>query len=248
MLTSIIIDDEKASRTVLRNYLEQYCSDVSILGEAANIQDGKKAIDSLNPDLVFLDVEMPFGNAFDLLEQYEELSFEVIFVTAFDHYAIKALNLSAAYYLLKPVDIEELVGAVEKVKAQLATAETPRLAQLLTENLRQGGGSPQRMALPLLDGFEVINIDDIVYGKADGNFTDLFMKDGSKKMVCRPLRFFEENLVAHGFLRIHKSSMVNLACITRYKRGKGGQLFLQNGTVLDVSSGRKADLLKRFPL
>lgn len=248
MLSTIIIDDEKASRTVLRNYVSQYCPEVNILAEAANIQDGKVAIDSHKPDFIFLDVEMPFGNAFDLLEQYDQLDFEVIFVTAFDHYALKALNLSAAYYLLKPVDIEELVFAVGKVKEQLSQQESPLLAQLLSDSLRQKQEAPTRMALPLIDGFEVVTITDIMYGIANGNFTDLFLADGSKKMVCRPLRFFEENLNEHGFLRIHKSSLVNLASVTRYKRGKGGQLFLSNGVTLDVSATRKADLLERFPL
>jgi two-component system LytT family response regulator len=247
-MRTIIIDDEKAARTVLHNYLHRYCPEVAIVAEAANIKEGKAAIEEHKPDFIFLDVEMPYGNAFDLLEQFDSIDFEVIFVTAFDHYAIRALNLSAAWYLLKPVDIEELVQAVSKVKQQLEQQESPRLAQLLSENLKQQRVEQQRMALPLLDGFEVVTISDIMYGTANGNFTDLFLKDGTKKMVCRPLRFFEENLASHRFLRIHKSSLVNLSCVTRYKRGKGGQLFLANGTVLDVSAGRKAAFLERFPL
>ncbi|MEL6671565.1 MAG: LytTR family DNA-binding domain-containing protein [Bacteroidota bacterium] len=245
-MRAIIVEDELASRETLQAYLSKYCEDVEVIAEAATAQDGIAAIHQHRPDLVFLDVEMPFGNAFDLLEGVDKIDFEVIFVTAYSQYAMQALNCSAAYYLLKPLDIDELVSAVEKVKARLAAQEESVHTRVLLDNIKLVNRQRQKVVLPVLDGFEVVQVQDIVRCQAQGNFTDFIMAEGKKRMICRTLKFYEEVLTPLGFARVHKSHLVNLDYVVGYKKGKGGQLALKNGDVVDVSPARKQQLLDYF--
>jgi two-component system LytT family response regulator len=245
-LTAIMVEDERASRETLRHYLTQYCPSVQLLAEATNVTEGLAAIRQHQPLLVFLDVEMPYGNAFDLLEQVGLPSFETIFVTAYSHYAIKALNFSASYYLLKPLDIDELVAAVDKVHTARAQAQPSLSTQVLLENLQIPQLQQRKVVLPVLDGLEVVRACEIVRCQANGNFTDIYLADGSQKMICRPLRHYETLLEDAGFLRVHKSHLVNLDCVTAYKKGKGGRLLLTGGHEVEVSAQRKGDLLSRL--
>ncbi len=245
-LKAIIVEDEAASRETLRNYLEKYCPEVELMGEADAVASGLAAIKTHQPDLVFLDVEMPFGNAFDLLEQVGEVTFETIFVTAFSHYAVKALNFSASYYLLKPIDIDELIAAVQKVHASHNQEDHSLHTRILIDNLRTANLQHQKVVLPVIDGFEVVPVNEIVRCQADGNFTRFYLKNGQKKMICRTLKFYEEILSELDFLRVHKSHLVNLQYVKQYKRGKGGQLILEGGHTVDVSPTKKAELLGRF--
>ncbi|MDB4285810.1 LytTR family DNA-binding domain-containing protein [bacterium] len=246
MLNALIIEDEQASRETLRNYLAKYCSGVTVAGEAANIKEGLSLIREHAPNLIFLDVEMPFGNAFDLLEQVGEPTFETIFVTAYSHYAVKALNVSASYYLLKPIDIDELVASVEKVKKSIADNQQSFHTRILIDNLQTAGKQMQKVVLPILDGFEVVHVKDIIRLQANGNFTDFYLVDGSKKMICRTLKFYDEILSDLDFVRVHKSHLINLQYVKGYKKGKGGQLTMEGGAVVDVSASRKQELLSRF--
>ena len=246
MLTAIIVDDELASRETLQNYLTKYCPDVEIKALAESVKMGLAAINEHKPDIVFLDVEMPYGNAFDLLEQVDEISFETIFVTAYSHYAIQALNFSASYYLLKPIDIDELVAAVEKVKHNKESDNSAFHTRILIDNLRTMNKQLQKVVLPVLDGFEVVQVRDIIRCQANGNFTDFFLENGSRKLICRTLKFYDEILSEMGFARIHKSHLVNLEYIVSYKKGKGGQVTMKNGDVVDVSATRKQSFLSKF--
>ncbi|MEL6649986.1 MAG: LytTR family DNA-binding domain-containing protein, partial [Bacteroidota bacterium] len=225
-IKAVIVEDELASRETLRTYLQQYCPEVNILGEAESVQTGVSLIRKVEPQLVFLDIEMPFGNAFDLLEQVGEIRFETIFVTAYSHYAIRALNCSAAYYLLKPVDIDELIAAVDKVRKVLNNHQEGLHTRVLLDNLKSLEQQHRKVVLPVLDGFEVASLREVVRCQANGNFTDFHFADGSKKMICRSLKFYEEALSDSSFLRVHKSHLVNLEYITAYKKGKGGRLCL----------------------
>lgn len=245
-LKAIIVEDEQASRDTLRNYVSKYCEGVEIVDEGANIQEGLVAIKKHNPDIVFLDVEMPYGNAFDLLEQVENITFETIFVTAFSHYAMKALNFSASYYILKPIDIDELVSAVEKVKEQRAGSDENLHTRVLIENIHNVNKQQQKVVLPVLDGFEVVMVKDIIRCQANDNFTDFHLADGTRKVICRTLKFYENILTEFDFLRVHKSHLVNLQYVRSYKKGKGGQLTMSNDDVVDVSASRKPELLSRF--
>jgi two-component system LytT family response regulator len=245
-ITAVIVEDEMASRETLRSYLQSYCLDVEVLAEAESVDSGIAMIRQHDPQLVFLDIEMPFGNAFDLLEQVGEISFETIFVTAYSHYAVRALNCSASYYLLKPLDIDELISAVDKVKKVIKEKTSGLHTRVLLENIRTLEQQHRKVVLPVLEGFEVVPVKEVIRCQANGNFTDFIFQSGGKKMICRTLKFYEEALSELGFLRVHKSHLVNLEYITAYRKGKGGQLTLTNGDVVEVSPQRKKDLLAHF--
>ncbi len=246
MLKAIIVEDEKASRETLRNYLTKYCPDVKIVAEASNIKEGLSSIKLHNPELVFLDVEMPYGNAFDLLDQVDNITFETVFVTAFSNYAIQALNFSASYYLLKPIDIDELVKAVEKIKETIAGNKEAIHTKVLIENIKIENKQLQKVVLPLIDGFEVARVKDIIRCEAQDNFTRFFFVDGKKQLICRTLKFYENLLTDYDFIRVHKSHLVNFQYIKQYKKGKGGQVIMEGGKAVDVSPNKKKDLLSRF--
>ena len=240
-LKALVVEDEANSREILRNYLAKYCPDIDLLGEASSAQEGLVLIKEKDPDLVFLDVEMPFGNGFDLLDQVPERTFETVFVTAYDHYAKDALNNQAAYYLTKPIAIEELIKAVAHVK-EIREKENALHDRVLPASLSQMQG---KLTLPQLDGFIVINTDEILYCKADDNYTEIYLAD-KKHLVSKTLRYFEQALEAYPFARIHKSYVVNINEIVRYHRGKGGSVVLSNGKEIQVAASRKKDLLSYF--
>jgi two-component system LytT family response regulator len=185
---------------------------------------------------------MPFGNAFDILEACQDLQFETIFITAYSEYSLKALNLSAAYYILKPIDITELVAAVNKVQLAILRSEEFNRTQILLQNLK-GKPEKQQIILPTLQGFDVIKTATIVKLKANGNFTDVYLEDGSCKMICKFLKHFDELLDAP-FIRIHRSFIVNMNFIRSYSKGAGGFVTLHDGSEFEVSATYKDQLLK----
>jgi len=242
-IKSVIVEDESAAREVLRNYLQKYCPQVEVIGEAQNIKEAVPLLHELQPQLVFLDVEMPFGNAFDVLEACKDLQFETIFVTAFSEYSLKALNQSAAYYLLKPISIEELIIAVNKVQQQITTQEIFNRNKIIIENFREPKPEKQQVILPTMEGFEVVKMSAIVRLRGNGNFTDLHLSNGQKKMACRFLKHFDE-ILPLPFLRVHKSHIVNLNFVKSYN--KGGYLTLQDDNEIEVSPTYKEEFLKNF--
>lgn len=242
-IRSVIVEDELAAREVLKNYLSKYCPQVEVIGEAQNIKEAVPMLHELQPELVFLDVEMPFGNAFDVLEACKELQFETIFVTAFSEYSLKALNQSAAYYLLKPISIEELIIAVNKVHEHLLSHEIFNRNKIIVENFRETKPEKQQVILPTLEGFEVVKMEEIVRLRGNGNFTDIYLSNGNKKMVCRFLKHFAE-ILPHPFVRVHKSHIINSNCVKSYN--KGGTLTLNDGSEIEVSPTYKEDFLKGF--
>jgi two-component system LytT family response regulator len=246
MLRAVIVEDEAASRETLRNYLIKYCKDVIVSGEADSVKTGLEAIHRYKPDVVFLDVEMPFGNAFDLLDQIEEKCFETVFVTAYDHYALKAINFSASYYILKPIDIDELIKAVQRIAEKKESKEHALRTKILIDNIKIENKQLHKLMLPQLDGFEVVIVRDIIRCQANDNFTEFFFRDGSKRLICRTLKFYEELLSDLDFLRIHKSHLINLHYLKKYKKGKGGQVIMSDNSVLDVAPAKKNTLLEKF--
>ncbi len=242
-IRSVIVEDETAAREVLRSYLTKYCPQVEIVGEAQNSREAVPLLHELQPHLVFLDVEMPFGNAFDVLEACSTLTFETIFVTAFSEYSLKALNRSAAYYLLKPISIEELIVAVNKVQQQVINKELFNRNKIIVENFREPKAEKQQVILPTMEGFEIVKMEEIVRLKGNGNFTDLYLTNGSKKMACRFLKHFNEMLPLP-FLRVHKSHIVNLNFVKLYN--KGGYITLEDGAEVEISPTYKEDFLKNF--
>lgn len=240
-LNAILVEDEANSREILGNYIHKYCPDVNLVGMAASIKEGLGLIENNDLDLVFLDVEMPFGNAFDLLDQVPDRSFETVFVTAYDHYAKDALNHHAAYYLTKPINIDELVKAVDYVK-EVKTKENRLQEKVLNTNAKSIQG---KLTLPQQDGFQVLNVEEILYCKADDNYTEIYLEK-KKILVSKTLKYFEDALADFHFARIHKSYLVNVNEVVKYRKGKGGSVVLSNGKELLVSASKKKDLLSYF--
>ena len=240
-LNAIIVEDEASSREILRNYIRKYCSDVNLVGEAASIKEALRLIQENEPDLLFLDVEMPFGNAFDLLDQLPDRNFQTVFVTAYDQYAKDALNNHAAYYLMKPINIDELVQAVQYV-LEIKQKEDLLENRVLRPKLDQVVG---KITLPQQDGFQVLNVSEILYCKADDNYTEIYLVN-KKLLVSKTLKYFEEALSDFAFARIHKSYLVNVNEVVKYRKGKGGSVVVSNGKELLVSASRKKELLAYF--
>lgn len=241
-IKAVIVDDERIAREVLRNYLTKYCPQVELLGEAQNIKEAVPLIAETRPQLVFLDVEMPFGNAFDVLEATREYSYETIFITAFSQYSLQALNRSASYYILKPIDIRELILAVNRVAESLEKTEELNRNRILLENLKLKP-EKQQLILPTLQGFDVVKTEDILRLQADGNFTQVYLTDGSKKMVCRFLKHFDD-LLEHPFVRVHRSHIININFVKSYH--KGGTVTLSDQTEIEVSGSFKEHFLTVF--
>lgn len=241
-LTSIIVEDEETSRQILKNYLQKYCPNINIVGEAANVDEALVLIRNNNLDLVFLDVEMPYGNAFDLLEKVGDVDFETIFVTAYNHYAIDALNAHASYYLMKPISIDELIKAVDYV-TDIKTKENALQDEVL---VAKTSGVDGKITIPQQSGFEVLNTSDILYCKADDNYTEIYLNNNKRKIVSKTLKYFEEALRDASFARVHKSYLVNVNEVVKYQKGKGGSVVLSNGKEIMVSASKKADLLSFF--
>jgi two-component system LytT family response regulator len=240
-LKAILIEDEVAGREILRNYIAKYCPELTLLGEAANITEGAELVRKHQPELVFLDVEMPYGNAFDFLELFPDREFETIFVTAYDQYAKEALNQHAAYYLMKPISIDELIKGVAYV---IDVKEKEK-------KLLEGTGVPTtikatgKLRVPQQQGFKLLETSTILYAEADDNYTHLHLKEG-KVLASKTLKYFEEALKGGAFVRVHKSYLVNINEITEYVKGKGGHIILSSGKQLQVSAGRKGELLSYF--
>ncbi len=241
-LRSVIVEDETASREILKNYLAKYCPDVDLVGEAATIDDALVLIRANDPDLVFLDVEMPFGNAFDLLDKVGNRAFEVVFVTAYDHYAVEALNQQASYYLMKPVSIDALIKAVDHVKEIKEKENSLQEKVVLSKTTAMSG----KITIPQQNGFEVLPVDTILYCKADDNYTEVYLNTNKIILVSKTLKHFEDILGSYPFVRIHKSYLVNVQSVTRYKKGKGGSVVMANGKELSVSAAKKKELLSYF--
>lgn len=243
-LTAIIVDDELDSRETLRHYLKKFCPHVTILKECKNIIEAKTEILKQSPQLVFLDIEMPHGNAFDLLEQWDEINFEIIFITAYSDYAVQAFSMSASHYLLKPLDINELKKSVNEVSQNLENKTQLHRAQILMNNLQAKEVKDKKLVLPLIDGFEILKVAEILYCEAQDNFTIFHTTDGRKMMICRNLKFYDHALSDFGFSRIHRSTLINMEYLKKYIKGKGGTVILENGKQLTVSNGKKEEFLK----
>jgi two-component system LytT family response regulator len=245
MIKAILIDDEEHCRESLSIQLERYCPQVNLLARCASAAEGLKAVEKHSPDVVFLDVEMPRMNGFELLQQFLQIPFEVIFTTGYDAYAIKAIRFSALDYLLKPIDKDELIKAIDKVNAKPATTINQQF-DILLEKLGDKPVKLQKIALPSMEGFELVQLEAILRCESDSNYTNVYLKNGRHILVSRTLKEIEELLDGHSFLRVHHSHLVNLNEIERYVRGEGGYLIMSDNASVNVSRSRKDALLKVF--
>jgi two-component system, LytTR family, response regulator len=242
-MTTILLDDEPYCLELLAHLLTKHCPDIEIV---AQFTEPLKALEFLQnnpaPALFFLDVEMPRLNAFDLLNRLFPFDFKVIFTTAYDKYAVRAIKFSALDYLLKPIDIAELKAAVQKASQQ--SSMTSLQMELLHHNRNIAETQyPTRIGLSTLEGLDFVEIAKIAHCDASGSYTDIYMINGSKSIVCKTLKEVEELLLPLGFFRIHNSHLINLRCIQRYLRGSGGEVLMQSGKTLPVSRSKKEEFL-----
>jgi two-component system, LytTR family, response regulator len=243
MHTAIIIDDEAKGRMALREKISSYCPEIQLLAEAANGKEGIDAIEKYHPRIVFLDIEMPGMSGFDMLNRLSAKNFHIIFTTAYNQYAIKAIKYAAFDYLLKPIDIEELKEAIGKI-ILMESDQTPQQLDLLRENLSHPKRKLNKLAIPTLDGLLFYNIEDIHFLEANSNYTNIIFNNGSKSLASKTLKDFEELLPADIFFRPHHSYIINLNFIKRYIKGDGGQIEMQNGTYIEVSRRKKEEFLQ----
>ena len=242
MKTAIIIDDELKGRIALRQKLFDYCKDVRLVGEGEDGEEGIKLINILKPDIVFLDIEMPRMNGFDMLLKLPQKNFDLIFTTAYDQYAIKAIRYAAFDYLLKPIEIEELKTAVSKSN-NVNAESTERKLEVLDLNLHTNI-LLNKIAIPTLEGLLFYNIADIIHLEANRNYTIIYFTNDVKLIASKTLKDFEELLPTDIFIRIHHSHLINLNFIKRYIKGDGGQIELHDGRVVDVARRKKEEFLK----
>jgi two-component system LytT family response regulator len=246
MIKAILIDDEVHCLDTLNILLNDYCPEVQVVAQCLS---GKKALDAIEkfkPELVFLDIEMPMMNGFELLEQFKQIPFAVIFTTSYDQYAIKAIRFSALDYLLKPIDPKELITAVHKVNAQKNPPTTEQFRMLLDQIHHKESGFT-KIAVPTAEGFELIPADQVIRCEADDNYTHLFLKNKNKIIACRTLKEMEEQLQDFSFfIRVHHSYLVNMNEVTKYIRGEGGYLVMNDGSTVNVSRSRKETLLNKL--
>jgi two-component system LytT family response regulator len=246
MIKAILIDDEVHCLDTLSMLMSNYFPEIDIIDKCMS---GRKALESIQktkPDLVFLDIEMPIMNGFEFLEQFDQIPFSVIFTTSYDQYAIKAIRISALDYLLKPIDPKELAAAVNRVKAQKRLPSGEHFHMLMNQ-IQHKETSFAKIALPTVEGFELIPADQLIRCEADDNYTHVYLKNKNKITVCRKLKEIELQLEDFSsFIRVHNSTLVNLNEVTKYIRGEGGYLIMNDGSTVNVSRSRKEQLLKRI--
>jgi two-component system LytT family response regulator len=246
MIRTILIDDEPDSIRILERLLETYCPVISIVGKAEGVESGEQVIRALGPDLVFLDIEMIQGNAFDLLNRLQPLSFQVVFVTAFDDYAIRAFKYSAVDYLLKPVDVDDLRSAVDKVACRSKDKIDLLQIRTLLENVGNLHISQQKMAVPTMTGLNFITISEIIRFEARGNYTGIHLDNGECVLATKNIQEYDSLLPDALFFRIHHSHIINLQKIQKYQKGRGGYIIMEDGSSIEVASRRREEFLSRL--
>ncbi len=253
MLKAIIIDDEPKARRILEELLKEYCpNDILVVANAQDVPSGVKAIAQFQPDVVFLDIEMPNYTGFQLFDFIADINFETIFTTAYQEYAIQAFKVSAIDYLLKPIQIDGLIESVEKVKKEKAQKNPQYNAQsagkiaALQSNL---SNKNQKIALPVADGLLFVETNDIIYLGADGAYTEIFIRGRKEKLlVSKNIKTFEEILTQPCFFRAHRSHIINLNCVSQYLKQDGGCIIMENGTQLSISKDKKEEFLLKYEI
>ncbi|NDV63749.1 LytTR family DNA-binding domain-containing protein [Bacteroides sp. 224] len=244
---ALIIDDEAGNRENLRRMLEHHCPQVTLLGECASVKEASLSIVKYKPDLIFLDICLPDGTGFTLLENLREVSPEVIFVTAFDQYAIQAIRFSALDYLLKPIDFGELIRAVDKaVQTIRLKQQNLRIQNLLLNSLRQD--KKKKIALSVADKIEFVEVSTVIRCEAESNYTTFYLVSGEKLIVSRTLKEYDELLTPYGFLRVHQSHLINPDEIRSFVKSDGGYLLMNDGSSVSISRQRRNEVMEALKL
>ncbi|MBI3512015.1 MAG: response regulator transcription factor [Bacteroidetes bacterium] len=249
MINAVIVDDSPEARTSLREDLKRWCADVTLIGEADSMKSGLAILKEKNPDVVFLDIQLGDGDGFSLLEQLGETQTRVIFTTGMDNFGIRAIKFSALDYLLKPVDPDELMKAVEKAKEDQQKQNISVNLKLLAEQMKPSAPSSlRRLALNSADKVQVVNISDIIRCESERNYTTFFLKDKKQIVVTKTLKEYEDMLEPNGFVRIHHSHLINLEHLKEFIKHDGGYALMDDGAHVPVSVRKREDLLRALGL
>lgn len=243
LLKAILVDDELSSLQNLQQKLVEFCPDVNVIAVAQKPEDAILLIQQHKPDVIFLDIEMPRINGFRMLEELGEPDFDIIFTTAYNHYAVDAIRISAFDYLTKPIAIKELQNAIERL-VKHRQGRTKDKLDVLRQSLSSSKSQEDKIAIPTSDGLDFILIKTIIHIESSSNYCKLFFADGKSLLVTKLLKDFEDMLVPYNFYRVHNSHLINLAYIKKYIRGEGGQVMMQNGDIIDVARRKKEEFLK----
>jgi two-component system LytT family response regulator len=241
---ALIVEDEVRSREFLQNLVKEFCPEISVEGTAGNVEEAVSFINTRQPDIVFMDIEMQTGTGFDVLQQVKQHNFHVIFTTAYDHYAIKAIKFSAVDYLLKPINLEELQQAVAKAVENINKKAATNKIELLIKNLKRASGEDYSIGLSTSEGVEFIQLQNIVRLEANGPYTTFFMKDGYKIMVSKNLKEYEMLLSDHGFFRVHNSHMINLKEVRKMIKTDGGYAIMNDESMIAISPKKKDEFVQ----
>ncbi len=248
-IKAVIIDDEKDVRYLLRNILEQHFQHtIELLGEADDVMPGIQLIEEQKPELVFLDIKMKKGTGFDLLQQVKTVDFEVIFITAYDRYAIQAFKFAAFGYLLKPVKVAELKEEIARLQQHMLQQRegNDKRVKVLVDNYGDKSGQMKRLCISHMDGFDVLDVEDILRLESENNYTHFITCQGKKVTTSRTIKEYEDLLAEHGFYRVHQRHIINLRHVKSYVKGDGGAAILRDNTEIPVARNRKAGFVRRF--
>jgi two-component system LytT family response regulator len=246
MIKTVIVEDELKSRDMLAAMIRKITPELDIVGLAGNVSEAEKLIRELKPELVFLDISMPDGSGFDLLEKVSGQKFELIFATASDQHAIRAIKFSACDYLLKPIDMDELKLAVEKVVQKKQSVPNMENLQFLIQHLRRADDNFQKITLPTGNAYEIVNVKDIVRCEADGSYTTFYLSDKRKLMISAGLKHYEELLPENDFIRVHHHHLINMQHVLRFLREDGGYAVMSDGSKIEISRRKKEAFMEKL--
>jgi two-component system LytT family response regulator len=243
MLRVLIVDDESNIRTMIAEIVKNFCDGAEVVGQAGSVKEGIERIETLHPDLVLLDIKMDDGSGFDLLGQVDRINFKVVFITAYQEFALQAIKFSALDYILKPVDPEELIKAVDTARELVSDQQQIQLKHL-TESLNNQDQSNKRVLLKTSDSIHLVHVDEIRYCEADGGYTHFYTDKVNNILVSRALAEYEELFKGFGFFRVHKSFLVNLQKVLRFEKDDGGQLVMEGDARVPVASRKREQLFE----
>ena len=243
-MKAVIVEDEMHSRETLRNLIEEFCSDVEIVGLGSSVNEAVEIIRNTKPNLIFLDIELQTGTGFDVLSQLSDLTFDVIFTTAYEHYAIRAIKFSSLDYLLKPIDLEELQQAIEKAKSHQNEANLKLQLETLLANMGEKG--IKKICLATADRLEFVKVDEIVMCEANGSYTNVHLKGNKKIMVSKHLKEYETLLTDDNFMRVHNSFLINLHEVKQFVKSEGGYILMNDNQQVSISPKKRDEFFARM--
>jgi len=240
MIRTVVVDDEQFCLETIKELLHIHCPQIDIVDTARSVKEGVKSMNMHKPDLLFLDINMPDGDGFDLLEMIPEKTFEVVFTTVYNQYALRAIEFSALHYLLKPIGIEELIEAVSRYEKRKSDIAIDEKLQVLQNNYN---GHIGKIIIPTFEGLQVVEVEEIIRCVSEQNYTTIFLNDGKQIVVSKPINNFESLLSESYFSRVHRTELVNLKYVKRFVKGRGGHIILRDGTTIAVSTRKKQEFL-----